>query len=366
MKTTNIITSLAVFTVLSFPAYSQDNLVMNGSFESTSGKVNSSGEFILADSISSSNNTTVDLFSTNACGHDYDVPANYMGTQGSKTGNNYAGIIAYYADETGIFISEPGYQQYSEYIQFNFREPLTAGKAYTISFNASLSEKSAYAISGLGMYFSTGKMDVKNNAFISVTPHIVCTEVVTSTEWTTITGTYIANGGERFVTLGCFEQYMDTLKVIEPYTNNSRKAYYYIDDIGVSPKTDKPDDLTMILSGSCYQLNNLNFETDKAVILATSFDELKSLTRFLKTYPYITVYIDGYTDKTGTDQHNDKLSEERAMAVKTYLVTGGVNTNRLKARGYGETMPIDTKNDKSLANRRVEITICAAPAGINQ
>jgi OmpA-OmpF porin, OOP family len=361
MKTINVLIGIAASVGTMSLSAQEKNLVMNGSFENLSGQVNSTGEFVLANEVSSSNNTSVDLFSKSACGADYDVPANYMGTQESKTGNNYAGIIAYYADDAGVFKTKPGYRKYSEYIQLCFLEPLKAGQVYSISFNASLSEKSAYAVSGLGMYFSAGKTDVRNNAFLNVTPHVICTDIITNTEWTTFEGTYVATGGETYVTVGCFDKYMEAKKVIEPFTNNSRKAYYYIDDIGVSPQSITKDDLTKILSGSCYQLANLNFETDKATILEQSYDELQSLSHFLKTYPYLVVYIDGFTDKTGTAAHNDKLSEERAFAVKAFLVKDGVNMNRLKARGYGENQPIDTANEKSVTNRRVEITICAAP-----
>lgn len=337
-----------------------NNLAMNGSFENTSGKIHSLGAFTKADSISSSNNTSVDLFSAKACGRDYKVPENYMGVQSSKTGNNYAGIVAFYADETGIFESRPGYQRYSEYIQLPLREPLTAGAAYNVSFNASLAENSAYAISGLGIYFSNAKMDVQNNAFLPVTPQVVSPDITMEKEWVTLSGTYVASGGERYLTIGAFPEFIDTMKVIPPYTNNSRKAYYYIDDIAISPAVkSNPDDVTMILYGQCYQLKNLNFETDNATIMAGSYDELNSLSRFLKTYPSIAVYIDGHTDKTGTEAHNDKLSELRAAAVKDYLAKKGIKANRMKTRGLGESQPIDTQNANSAANRRVEITVCA-------
>lgn len=360
MKTNKLVFSIATILSLAVSVNAQEkNLVMNGSFENLSGTVRSTGGYILADSISSSNNTTVDLYSKSACGDDLHVPTSYMGVQEPKTGNNYAGIIAYYADDAGFFKTKPGYRKYSEYVQLNFSQPLEAGKAYSLTFNVSLAERSAYAVSGLGVYFSKEKMDVKNNAFLDVMPHVVCTEVLSSTEWTTVTGTYVAAGGERYLTLGCFDNYMKTQKVAKPNTNDSRKAYYFIDDVGMTLELINMKDLTSILTGSCYQLNDLNFETDKAVILADSFEELKSLSRFLKTYPYIVVYIDGHTDKTGTDAHNDKLSQDRAAAVKLFLVNDGVNASRMKARGYGENQPIDTEKDKSFVNRRVEITICA-------
>lgn len=361
MNTHALSISIALLLATSLSLHAQpNNLVMNGSFENTSRKVHSTGDYYIADSISSANNTSVDLFSKEACGHDYDVPANYMGSQDSKTGNNYAGIIAFYADDAGIFRTKPGYRKYSEYIQLALTEPMVAGRIYNISFNISLAEKSAYAVSGMGVYLSNSKLDVQNNAFLDVMPSIVATDIITNTDWSLFSQTYVAQGGERYLTIGCFDQYMDTLKVIPANTNNSRKVYYYIDDVSATPQDKAKEDISMILSGSCYQLDNLHFETDKAVILPESFSAMKSLAQFLKTYPSITVYIDGHTDKTGSDLHNDKLSEDRASAVKNYLINEGVGEKRMKARGHGEAIPIDLQNDNSSINRRVEITICAA------
>lgn len=335
-----------------------NNLVMNGSFESTHGSARNSGTFKYVDSISSSNNTTIDLYSKDACGKDNDVPANYMGTQESKSGNNYAGIIAYYADDAGIFRTKPGYRKYSEYIQFTFREPLVAGKAYNLTFNASLAEKSAYAVSGMGFHLSKTKVDVQNNSFLELTPQVICPVILNGKEWTTFTSIYVATGGERYLTLGCFENFMEIQKVIPEFTHNSRKAYYFIDDVSVAPAVIPKEDITGILAGECFQLNNLNFELDKAIILSESFNELNSLSNFLKTYPYIEVYIDGHTDKSGSNAHNEKLSEARATAVKDYLINAGVSKKRLKARGFGESLPMDDENNA--LNRRVEITICGS------
>jgi OOP family OmpA-OmpF porin len=364
MKTKYFLPATIVLLVLSQVLPAQDNnLVLNGSFENSgSRKIHGRAEYFKVDSLSSSNNTSVDIYSTNTCNHDQKAPDNAWGNQGAKSGNNYAGIVAYYADDAGFLKSKPGYGKYSEYIQFTLKEPMVAGKVYTVSFNTALAEKSAYAVSGLGVYFSDEKLDIKNNAFLNITPHIITAEIVTGTDWTTFSGTYVATGGERYLTLGCFEKYMDTLKVAPAFTNNSRKAYYFIDDVSVAPQLITPEDMTMVLTGSCYQLKNLNFETDKAVIMPDSYTELNSLVSFLKTYPYLVVYVDGHTDKTGTDEHNDKLSMDRAQSVAAYLTAHGVDGSRLKSRGYGESMPLENTTASSEVNRRVEITICAAVA----
>lgn len=356
-----ILTGLAAFALISATAQ-DNNLIVNGSFESTDGKVHGRAEYEKADNISSSNNTTVDLYSAQSSRKGYSIPDNDMGSQGSKTGNNYAGFIAYYGQETGLFKTKPAYQKYSEYIQFELREPMVAGKAYAITFNIALAEKSAFAVSAVGVYFTTDTMDVKNNAYLDVTPHIIASNVLTNTEWSIFSATYVAKGGERHMTLGCFDNYMTVQKVIPENTNNSRKAYYFVDDVSVAPSTIPENDIAWILSGGCYRLNNLNFETDKAVILPESFDELNTLANFLQSYPSIVVYIDGHTDKVGTDVHNDQLSKDRAAAVRSYLTTSGVSEARMKARAYGETLPVENTEAASAVNRRVEITICGDEA----
>ena len=75
------------------------------------------------------------------------------------------------------------------------------------------------------------------------------------------------------------------------------------------------------------------------------------------------VVITGYTDRIGSDQYNQKLSERRALAVKTYLASKGMEANRLKAQGKGEADPVAVCTDKKLPalisclepNRRVEV-----------
>lgn len=76
-------------------------------------------------------------------------------------------------------------------------------------------------------------------------------------------------------------------------------------------------------------------------------------------YPDVKVSIEGHTDNTGKPEANQKLSENRSAAVKTYLVGKGINADRLSTKGYGADQPIeDNKTAAGKAkNRRVEFKL---------
>jgi len=84
---------------------------------------------------------------------------------------------------------------------------------------------------------------------------------------------------------------------------------------------------------------------------------LKSITAILKENPSAKFTISGHTDSTGNAASNMVLSNERAAAVKNYLVTNGVAGDRLSSNGYGDTQPIGKNNTASgrASNRRVEV-----------
>jgi outer membrane protein OmpA-like peptidoglycan-associated protein len=102
------------------------------------------------------------------------------------------------------------------------------------------------------------------------------------------------------------------------------------------------------------------FETDKALIKPVSFPLLDDVAKVLKDRPNIRkVRIEGHTDSTGTKQRNMVLGQERADAVMDYLVTAGVEAERLTAQGFGDTVPVADNNtaEGRSRNRRVEFMI---------
>ena len=76
-------------------------------------------------------------------------------------------------------------------------------------------------------------------------------------------------------------------------------------------------------------------------------------------YPKATFAIGGHTDSVGRTSTNQKISDKRANAVKKYLVKKGVDGNRLEAKGFGESAPVDSNNTRAgkANNRRVEINL---------
>jgi OmpA-OmpF porin, OOP family len=108
-----------------------------------------------------------------------------------------------------------------------------------------------------------------------------------------------------------------------------------------------------------YAAQNIYFATGKATLLSKSFKGLNDVAQILKDNPDTKMSIDGHTDNTGSDALNQKLSESRAAAVKSYLVKRGVDESRLVSTGYGETQPV--ADNKTAAgrqqNRRVELKL---------
>ncbi len=114
------------------------------------------------------------------------------------------------------------------------------------------------------------------------------------------------------------------------------------------------ENLQKILSGK-----KINFASNKAIIKPDSYVLLNALAKVAQKCPKGVIEIGGYTDSSGNNIYNKKLSTIRANAVKKYLVKKGVSSRRLYAIGYGESKPIaDNKTQEGQAkNRRIEFKI---------
>lgn len=112
--------------------------------------------------------------------------------------------------------------------------------------------------------------------------------------------------------------------------------------------------MVITLSGSVL------FASDKSELLPIAKERLDQVAAALQnTDPGQKIVVEGYTDSVGDDAYNQKLSEERAKSVRDYLVSKGVESNRISSVGKGESSPVsdNTSPEGRANNRRVEIIV---------
>ncbi|MBP6731516.1 MAG: OmpA family protein [Chitinophagales bacterium] len=108
-----------------------------------------------------------------------------------------------------------------------------------------------------------------------------------------------------------------------------------------------------------FTLDNVFFDSGKSTLRAESNKELNELAEYMNLQKTLVIEIAGHTDNVGAVEANQKLSEDRANAVKKYLQTKGIAAERVVAKGYGDSQPVA---DNATAagkqkNRRTEVRI---------
>jgi outer membrane protein OmpA-like peptidoglycan-associated protein len=103
------------------------------------------------------------------------------------------------------------------------------------------------------------------------------------------------------------------------------------------------------------------FSVDSAVLNSTSRSSLDQAAGVFTEYPKTAILAQGHTDSTGSEEHNQDLSERRAQAVSNYLVARGVDPTRITSLGYGEGNPVASNESESgrRQNRRVDLLLKA-------
>jgi outer membrane protein OmpA-like peptidoglycan-associated protein len=117
--------------------------------------------------------------------------------------------------------------------------------------------------------------------------------------------------------------------------------------------------------GLIVSMSDVLFDTGKYSLKSGAREKLAKVAGILLAYPGLNIAVGGYTDNVGGDAMNQKLSENRAGAVRDYLVQQGVATNSVTARGYGNSSAVAT-NDNAAGrqqNRRVELVISGEAIG---
>lgn len=384
-------------------AFSQTNLIPNGGFENLVGVPEDKGQVYLAQpwySTAASRGVPADIFHKRARYADLREQ-NYVGEQAPHSGEAYAGIS----------ILRGGEVDYREFMQVTLMEPLKKGELYELEFYVSLSEYSEFATSSLGFFFSQRPPLLIENGFLMSKPQveIPAENIITEkNNWVRIASQFKAGGGEILVTLGNFKSREEAPKIkVAPIGNlpvrqkswkeklqnigkesDETFAYYYIDDIKLTRVTEKQPEVIAkapepgpvpapepvkrpepvakkseyfgeVKAKKTIRLDKIFFQPDKATLLPSSYEELNKLYGFLTENPTVSIQINGHTDITNLPDYNQVLSENRAKAVKTYLIRKGISEKRIKTKGFGETQPVATNETEEgkQQNRRVEFEI---------
>ena len=219
--------------------YSQ-NLIPNGSFETftqcpaTGGKIYyATGWFQptkYPGGFSINQSSSTDYYNSCAGSGPYtSVPKNFWGYQNAANGNAYIGMV---------YLHPATY--YREYAEIKLVDSLVAGKKYNLSYYISLIDGARYAINQFDAYFSQDSLlDTSWHERINLVPQLIYsnqTIIVDTMNWTQISESYIAVGGERFLTLGNFHHnYATDTVLVNPSLQfqNDDFAYYYIDNVSL-------------------------------------------------------------------------------------------------------------------------------------
>lgn len=117
--------------------------------------------------------------------------------------------------------------------------------------------------------------------------------------------------------------------------------------------------------GIIVSMSDVLFDTGKYTLKSDAREKLAKVAGILIAYPGLDIEVGGYTDNVGGDEMNQKLSENRAGAVRDYLVEAGVGRNSVTAKGFGNTLPVASNDNASgrQVNRRVELLVSGDAIG---
>ena len=121
-------------------------------------------------------------------------------------------------------------------------------------------------------------------------------------------------------------------------------------------------DLRETQRGLVISLSDILFDVGRSVVKPGSQANIERIAVVLRQYPQHQILVEGHTDATGSEDFNLRLSQDRANAVRSALVAGGVDASKISAEGFGESQPV-ASNDTPAGrqqNRRVEIVIVGA------
>ena len=130
------------------------------------------------------------------------------------------------------------------------------------------------------------------------------------------------------------------------------------DSTYISPSTLNID-LEQLSAGSSFKIDNIYFATNSYEINQVSGQVINEFINYLRVNKSIVIEINGYTDNVGSSADNQILSENRAKSVYEYIISNGIQKNRISYNGFGEEFPVDNNDSEEgrSKNRRTEFKI---------
>lgn len=286
--------------------------------------------------------------------------------------------------KTMYFSSEghPGFGDYDVFVSVwevgKWSEPTNLGaplnsKGIDTYFTISASGEEAFFASdrsGVGL-LDLFSVEIPKN--LRPKPSVIISGVVTNAKSEQKIGAWVLvediNTGELMATAksnAISGEYLVVLPSGRNYSVSANKeGYFFYSNKFEVPKNAKYEEITKditlnpIEKGARVVLNNIFFETGSAILSQESYIELGKAVDLLNANKNMVVEIGGHTDNVGSDDSNMKLSHDRAKSVRNYLVKAGIISERLQAKGYGETQPVagNETDEGKKTNRRTEFVI---------
>ena len=226
-------TALLLILVLYGGVSFAQNMVANPSFEVVDTCPNNGGQIYFSPPWANPTIASPDYF--NVCGSlGYNIPNTLFGSELAHSGSAYSGIVTF----VYCTINPQASRDYREYIQAPLLNTLEPGKKYCVKFYVSLGDSARFAANNIGAYFSDSAFSFYNDSVAPFTPQVsnpVTNPLSNKNGWTEVAGDFISAGGERYITIGNFDYDLltDTLSITG--ADWCCWAYYFIDDISVTP-----------------------------------------------------------------------------------------------------------------------------------
>lgn len=372
-----LLASLSLGLVFNVSAQSATDLVENGSFENILGKIKRAGSIDLSSGWVSPTKTAADLYS-DIIRDDFGSPDNVNGKEDPQDGSAYAGITAFsYGDKMP-----------RTYVSTKLKLPMHKGQAYCVKFYVSLSEGSKYGSNNIAANFSKKQYNISEDKSImgkSSVMHVENPVFSSQFGWEEICGTYIADGGEKFLTIGNFSSNGSTISERMKKPSDFRgqqaiRAYYYLDNISVELvddegdckcKTDVKEETSLV-----YAVSPVNPEgmTNKQIVKYTKVyfgynsDEitlnaeghLDNVVALLKNNAEMKIKMLVHTDgDEALDKKAAEIENKRSDAVLKYLTENGVDASRISSEKVGDSSPANQSGSEigKAKNRRVNFVL---------